>query len=67
MLTVCLSTATQAPPRGEQASLNQIERLGLRRAKRCPRYEQQNETLAKFAALALQVGRLAARYFLMGL
>lgn len=54
-------------PLWEQASLNQIERLALRRAKRCPRYVDQNDTLAQFATLALKVGRLAARYFLMGL
>ncbi len=54
-------------PLWEEASLNQIERLALRRAKRCPQYTEQENLLAEFAALAIEVGKLAARYYLMGL
>lgn len=54
-------------PMWEEASLNQIERLAIRRAKRCPDYSQQESLIAELAALAIEVGKLAARYYLMGL
>ena len=54
-------------PLWEQASLNQIERLARRRVKRCPQYAEQESVLVKIAELIVIAGRLAARYFLMGL
>lgn len=54
-------------PLWEQASLNQVERLARRRVKRCPQYAEQESILVKIGELVLIAGRLAARYFLMGL
>ena len=51
----------------QQASLDQVERLATRRAKRCPQYAEQENVLAQIAALIAVAGKLAARYFLMGL
>ncbi|MBW2240892.1 MAG: hypothetical protein JRH01_02815 [Deltaproteobacteria bacterium] len=51
----------------ETASLNQIERLATRRAKRCPEFHEQESLIGRLAALALKAGELAARYYLMGL
>ena len=54
-------------PLWEQASLNQVERLARRRVKRCPQYAEQESVLVKIGELIVIAGRLAARYFLMGL
>ena len=51
----------------ERASLDQVERLAIRRVKRCPAYAEQESILAEIAELVVVAGRLAARYFLMGL
>ncbi len=51
----------------EKASLDQIERLAIRRAKRCPEFREQESTIARLADLAVKLGSLAARYFLLGL
>ncbi|MCP3986847.1 MAG: hypothetical protein GY723_20870 [bacterium] len=51
----------------EKASLDQIERLATRRAKRCPEFHQQESMIGRLAALAVKVGELAARYYLLGL
>ena len=51
----------------ESASLDQIERLARRRAKRCPAYREQESLILKFAALAAKASKLAARYYLMGI
>ncbi len=54
-------------PRWEKASLDQIERLAMRRSKRCPEFEEQESVILKLAELAVKLGALAARYYLMGL
>jgi len=51
----------------EKASLDQVERLATRRAKKCPEYREQESMIAELAALAMELGELAARYYLLGL
>ena len=51
----------------ERASLNQIEKLASRRAKRWPEFHEQESMIGRLAALALKAGELAARYYLLGL
>ena len=54
-------------PLWEKASLDQIERLATRRSRRCPEFHEQESVIMRLAELALKVGEIAARYYLLGL
>jgi hypothetical protein len=51
----------------EDATLQQIERLSDRRARRCPQYAKDNgESLRRFYEMLGKAAALAAKYFTMG-
>jgi hypothetical protein len=50
----------------ERATIEQIERLAERRARLCPEYAQDDQTMKQLVALLRTAGRMAVRYFTFG-
>jgi hypothetical protein len=50
----------------ENATIQHIERLADRRARLCPEYAKNDQTMKQLAALLRTAGRMAVRYFTFG-